>query len=350
VASDYPADVDTFTPKTDGPDQFIYAADVNALQDAITATQTELGANPSGSAATVAARLAAIEAGGVGGGGGTGSTVTLDADGTLVVDGTTVEVATDAQLAAAVALLATKAATWVTGTTYVVDQLVVSAGTLYRCTTAHTAGGSFDGTKFAAVTGGGGAVSSVVGATGDVTGTQILADSTVAAALAAKASTASLTSGLAGKLDTTATAADSSKVGGVAVTGTPTAGMAPVATSGTAATWQDIATQAELAAVTAALPGTYGPLLTVRRVSASTTAAVGEVVAVDATTGSKTVTLSAAAVKSQSTVKKVDASGNAVLVVPDAGATIDGLSSVSILGQFDAVTFLRESSTSWVRV
>jgi hypothetical protein len=45
--------------------------------DAIAAVQTELGTNPSGSAATVAARIAAVEASGGGGGGGiTGTGVT----------------------------------------------------------------------------------------------------------------------------------------------------------------------------------------------------------------------------------------------------------------------------------
>ncbi len=38
---------------------------------------------------------------------------------------------------------------WVTAYAYVVGELVVNAGTIYRCTTAHTSGDSFDGSKFA---------------------------------------------------------------------------------------------------------------------------------------------------------------------------------------------------------
>lgn len=41
-----------------------------------------------------------------------------------------------------------------TGTVYPVGQLVTSSGLLYRVTTAHTAGGSFDATKFTAMGGG----------------------------------------------------------------------------------------------------------------------------------------------------------------------------------------------------
>ncbi|WP_088319499.1 hypothetical protein [Kineosporia sp. R_H_3] len=191
VPSDYPNDVDTFTVKTEGPDQTIRASHINDLQDAVVAVQTELGGNPSGSSPTVAARLAAIEAGGTGGGGGSGSVVTLDADGTLVVDGTTVEVATDAQLAAAVATLAPKAATWATGAAYVADQLVVNAGTLYRCTTAHTAGGSFAAGSFAAVTGSGGSTVTL-----DADGTLVVDGTTVEVATDAQLTAA--ISGLSG--------------------------------------------------------------------------------------------------------------------------------------------------------
>lgn len=84
-----------------------------------------------------------------------------------------------------------------------------------------------------------------------------------------------------------------------------------------------------------------------RRVSASTTAATGETVIVDATAGPVSVTLPASG---GATVKKIDSSGNAITVIPPAGATIDGLTSVVIVGQFDAVSFARESTTSVVRV
>jgi hypothetical protein len=46
---------------------------------------------------------------------------------------------------------------WITARAYVVGELAVSSGTIYRCTTAHTSGGAFDGSKFTAVSGGGGA-------------------------------------------------------------------------------------------------------------------------------------------------------------------------------------------------
>jgi hypothetical protein len=52
----YPASIDSFTPVT-GAD-VIASAHVNALQTAIVAVQTEVGADPAGTAATVLARLA----------------------------------------------------------------------------------------------------------------------------------------------------------------------------------------------------------------------------------------------------------------------------------------------------
>jgi len=124
---------------------------VNVVRDAVVAVEGTLGLNPQGPAASVAARLTADEA----------------------------DIAARAPLAA----------DWATGRAYVVGQLVAASGALYRCTTAHTSAGSFDGAKFAAFGGGGGAVSSVVGQTGAVTGAQIVADTAVAAALASKAPT-----------------------------------------------------------------------------------------------------------------------------------------------------------------
>ena len=63
---------------------------------------------------------------------------------------------TGAQIAADGGLttaFAPKAADWATGTAYSVGELVLSSGTLYRCNTAHTAGASFDTTKFDVVSG-----------------------------------------------------------------------------------------------------------------------------------------------------------------------------------------------------
>lgn len=49
---------------------------------------------------------------------------------------------------------APKTSDWMSGADYVVGQMVVSAGTLYRCTTAHTAGGSFAAGNFTTIGGG----------------------------------------------------------------------------------------------------------------------------------------------------------------------------------------------------
>lgn len=56
MASAYPGAIDSFTTKATG--ETVEAAHVNDLQNAIVAVQTELGADPAGSAATVLARMA----------------------------------------------------------------------------------------------------------------------------------------------------------------------------------------------------------------------------------------------------------------------------------------------------
>jgi hypothetical protein len=43
---------------------------------------------------------------------------------------------------------------WVTGRAYVLHELVTSSGVLYECTTGHTSGGSFDASKFTAISSG----------------------------------------------------------------------------------------------------------------------------------------------------------------------------------------------------
>lgn len=53
----YPASIDEFTPKTDDVDD-VMAADVNELQTAIEAIETELGTDPAGSCTDVTTRLA----------------------------------------------------------------------------------------------------------------------------------------------------------------------------------------------------------------------------------------------------------------------------------------------------
>lgn len=52
----YPSTLDSFTPKSDGVDYYM-ALDVNELQTAITAVETELGTDPAGSATDVKTRL-----------------------------------------------------------------------------------------------------------------------------------------------------------------------------------------------------------------------------------------------------------------------------------------------------
>jgi hypothetical protein len=53
----YPSTIDTFSPRTDNVDD-VMAADINAVYTSTTATQTELGTDPAGSAADVKTRLA----------------------------------------------------------------------------------------------------------------------------------------------------------------------------------------------------------------------------------------------------------------------------------------------------
>jgi hypothetical protein len=64
MASAYPAALDSFTAHTDNVDD-VMAADVNELQEAIVATQTELGTDVAGSATNLVTRLAvSLSAGG----------------------------------------------------------------------------------------------------------------------------------------------------------------------------------------------------------------------------------------------------------------------------------------------
>jgi hypothetical protein len=57
MATDYPGDIDSFAVKTDNVTD-VMAADVNDLQDAVEAIETELGSDPAGTAADVKTRLA----------------------------------------------------------------------------------------------------------------------------------------------------------------------------------------------------------------------------------------------------------------------------------------------------
>jgi hypothetical protein len=60
MAASYPGAVKTYTDKTDNVDT-VYADDVNALQDEVTAVETELGVDPAGTFDTVVLRLDDIE-------------------------------------------------------------------------------------------------------------------------------------------------------------------------------------------------------------------------------------------------------------------------------------------------
>lgn len=147
MASNYPGALDTFTDKTNDVDN-VDASHVNNLQDAVEAIQGELGTDPAGASATVKARLDALD---------------------TTVSGKAASSHTHAAADLASGTIAT--ARLGSGT--------ASSSTYLR-----------GDQTWATVTGG---VSSVVGQTGAVTGTQIVADATVAAALAAKAALASPT-------------------------------------------------------------------------------------------------------------------------------------------------------------
>lgn len=75
-----------------------------------------------------------------------------------------------------------------------------------------------------------------------------------------------------------------------------------------------------------------------------------EVVLCNATGGAFSVTLPAAAgcVGWIETVKKIDASANAVTVDPDASETIDGATTYSLAAQYNSVTIVCDGSTWWV--
>lgn len=163
----------------------VTAAAANAVETAINQIEDTLGLTPQGAAASVAARLAALD-----------STVA----GKLATSGT----AADAAAVGGVTVTGTPAA----------GQVLKATSTTAATWQADATGG-----------GGGGAVTSVVGATGDVVGSQIVADAAVAAALAAK-------------LGTGAGAVGTSNLADGAVTAAKVAA--------------DVATQAELDAVAAA--------------------------------------------------------------------------------------------------
>jgi len=193
---------DGASPSDTTPTAVLTAAEVNATNAAVNDIVTELGSNPSGTDTTVAARLDGIESDitALGSGSipdGSVSTAKL-ANGAVTAAKVAADVATQAELdaetaarTAAIAGLsgtyARKVADWATGVAYSVGELVVSSGTLYRCTTVHTAGGSFAGGNFTAIGGGGSTVTVDADGTLVVNGTtvEVGTDAEIAAAIAA---------------------------------------------------------------------------------------------------------------------------------------------------------------------
>lgn len=129
------------------------------------------------------------------------------------------------------ATYARKAADWATGVAYAVGELVVSSGTLYRCTTAHTSSGSFASGNFTALGGGGGSTVTI-----DADGTLVVNGTTVEVATDAE-----MTAAIAAAVSTKANIASPT------FTGTPAAPTAPAGTSTT-----QIATTAFVATATGA--------------------------------------------------------------------------------------------------
>lgn len=84
--------------------------------------------------------------------------------------------------------------------------------------------------------------------------------------------------------------------------------------------------------------------------STITTSRTNRYVLVDATSGAVTVNIyNSASYGSQPiTVKKTDASGNAVTLVADYGNTIDGAASVALSSQYDFVTLVPQATNWWV--
>jgi hypothetical protein len=97
---------------------------------------------------------------------------------------------------------------------------------------------------------------------------------------------------------------------------------------------------------TPAVTGAY----TVRTKTTTYTALAGDVLLCDATGGAFTVTLPAAAgVSGQSiSVKKTDASANAITVDGNGSETIDGAATLALSTRYAAVTLWSDGSNWWV--
>ncbi len=197
--------------------------------------------------------------------------------------------------------------------------------------------------------------------------------SAISSAVASKAEQStvdSLTTTVAGKLDTSSATATYATQAALASNATADRSRANHTGTQTASTVSDFASaarsqvEAELIAgtnvtITPAGTGATRTLtiastasggggatpLTYRQVTASTTAVAEEFVGVNATSGAATVTLpTAPAAGTRVGVKKLDASANVVTVDPPGAVTIDGDPTATLVSQWAGATFLYDGA------
>jgi hypothetical protein len=215
------------------------------------------------------------------------------------------------------------------------------------------------------------AVSSVVGQTGAVTGAQILADTTVAAALAAKADAITFTDKGAWAATTVYVIGDVVTSGGLRYlcrTAHTSGGSFAVGTNWVAVDLDLSATYAPIASPTftgtpagpTAAPGTSTTQLATtafvqaassswvfQAKTANYTAASGEFVLANAAAGGFTVTLPASPATGRSVrVKKTDGTTNVVTVVGQGGTTIDGDANATLIAKGYGGEFVFDG-TNW---
>jgi hypothetical protein len=94
-----------------------------------------------------------------------------------------------------------------------------------------------------------------------------------------------------------------------------------------------------------------GYLFNTRKITASTTLVLSDsIVLVDATAGAVTVTLPPAlnAEDKRYTIKKIDASGNAVTIDGNGAETIDGSATKSLATQYKAYEIVSQNGAWWI--
>lgn len=134
MASSYPTGVDSFTTHQDDVNELIRAADINKIQDAVRAIETELGLNPHGASADVAARLATLLSAA------TAASTYVPLTGSATIAGqkdfTTLPTFNGTPLGGAL----NERGTWATSTAYAVADVVndTTNGQRYVCKAAHT--------------------------------------------------------------------------------------------------------------------------------------------------------------------------------------------------------------------